>query len=80
MIYSKVSKKIAFLSTIICLIIATTSVRSEDDCSLLTRSGIDVSEVKIAKNYFSRDKKIEQYSGLRVHGVQLSSKAPFRKR
>ena len=72
MIYPKVSKKLAILSTIICLIIATTSVRSEDECSLSTRSGIDVSEVKIAKNSSFRDKKIEEYIRTEHPGILYS--------
>ena len=72
MIYPKVSKKLAILSTIICLIIATTSVRSQDECSLSTRSGIDVSEVKIAKNFSSRDKNIEQYIRTQHSGILYS--------
>jgi hypothetical protein len=58
----QVSKKLAILLTIICSTVSTaTSVRSEDECSLPTLPGIDVSEVKIVKNSSSRDKKIEQY-------------------
>jgi hypothetical protein len=69
-----ISKRLAILSTIICSILTTTtsSVRSEDECSLSTRSGVDVSEVKIAKNYSSRDKSIEQYIRTEHSGILYS--------
>lgn len=73
MICPKVFKKSTILSTIICSIITTaTAVRSEDECSVSTRSGIDVSEVKVAKNYLSRDKTIEQYIRTEHSGILYS--------
>jgi hypothetical protein len=73
MMFPKVSRKLAILSTIICSIITnTTSVLSEDECSLSTRSGIDVSQVKVAKNYPSRDKTIEQYIRTEHSGILYS--------
>jgi hypothetical protein len=73
MMCPKAFLKLAILLLIICSIIATTSARSEDECSLLTRRyGIEASEVKIAKNSSSRDKKIEQYIRTEHSGILYS--------
>lgn len=78
MICPKVFQKLAILSTVIfSMIIATTSVRGEDECSLrtgsLTTSSItNASQIKIAKNSSSIDKKIEQYIRTEYSGI-LSS-------